>query len=805
MDLPKIDPDIRKLSLGGIHKLSTLDPRSREDPTFGIFASLLFADCLDFAALPGLAIDHYAPCLDLPLITMPPKTTPFQPKHALEYGLELVKTEIGGLQTVRCLFCVYEGRDVVQVGSLTGRKRKSRNDIHYYRKPFAPQNYRSHNASQHTESWSHYSQLSQEDKATYFDNKEKRVNTLHHHMDLAADTLVFTVQPAIVETIIGDMFFRDDEELLDNGDEDEDEDEEAAGAAAVIAKKVARKAMERVNAMKLFVKDEETGKYTVAIKNITRYELALDHVGSGMSFRQTAGAIEHAKCRTHSAKLAGINDMMVGKFVRSLVASNLQRISDLMSHSSVWAFSFAGDSSTHRGNSFFDMRVRFCHRAVLANLHLVAIPMFDRHTAQIIFTMVCKFMDALLPPWRAKLISVASDGENTMTGRHSGLVTRLCAAAENHVLRIWCPPHQIDLVTKRAAEGINDGQWVKFAYTYSVYLRAQNNLITAMNIKCPKKTNRWVHLGRLLTFYKTYRRAIIAYTIDNRADNVPTDSFWVITYSISPAINKVNTTFAVLQNRALLLAQQEEFIETLVSNLVAMFSVESMADVVEEDGAQPDEHLVVGAYRVPRAALLNYVEDQGSFPMQCYERLDDDEKAGVLEQIASYAIELVKGISAVKAERDGSNRPCVSNAPPVLPGQLVKLRHGIFVRSVLDPYRAHAAKHWTEEMIDEIEEDHRALLKMYQDDVIIRDAIDKQDVHTLFNDAWDFAPDLFKALRSFCGGLASAFANTTSVESDFSILKWESNPNRTCMMHLSLEGIFQSKQRAVLESMTHSQ
>ena len=123
----------------------------------------------------------------------------------------------------------------------------------------------------------------------------------------------------------------------------------------------------------------------------------------------------------------------------------------------------------------------------------------------------------------------------------------------------------------------------------------------------------------------------------------------------------------------------------------------------------------------------------------------------------------------------------------------MKLCPGIFVRNVLKLYRAHIAKHWTEEMIDEIEDNHRALLKMYQDDAIIRDVIDKQDVHTFFNDAWTFAPDQFKMLRSFCGGLASAFTNTTSVESDFSILKWEMNPSRTCMMHLSIEGIFQSK------------
>ena len=59
--------------------------------------------------------------------------------------------------------------------------------------------------------------------------------------------------------------------------------------------------------------------------------------------------------------------------------------------------------------------------------------------------------------------------------------------------------------------------------------------------------------------------------------------------------------------------------------------------------------------------------------------------------------------------------------------------------------------------------------------------IDQQDMFTLFNDAWSFVPDRFESLRSFCGGLASAFANTTSVESDFSIHEWEMNPNRTCI------------------------
>jgi hypothetical protein len=71
----------------------------------------------------------------------------------------------------------------------------------------------------------------------------------------------------------------------------------------------------------------------------------------------------------------------------------------------------------------------------------------------------------------------------------------------------------------------------------------------------------------------------------------------------------------------------------------------------------------------------------------------------------------------------------------------------------------------------------------------------------MFNDAWDCAPGWFERMRSFCGGLAIVLANTTSVELDFSILKWELDENRTALMYLSLEGIFQAKQHLVLQTL----
>ncbi|CAK9215016.1 unnamed protein product [Sphagnum troendelagicum] len=77
-------------------------------------------------------------------------------------------------------------------------------------------------------------------------------------------------------------------------------------------------------------------------------------------------------------------------------------------------------------------------------------------------------------------------------------------------------------------------------------------------------------------------------------------------------------------------------------------------------------------------------------------------------------------------------------------------------------------------------------------------AIDSHDIVTTFNDDWGYAPGRYERLRIFYGGLVIVFTNATLVESDFSILKWEMDANHTALMHLSLEGIFQAEQRALL-------
>jgi hypothetical protein len=71
--------------------------------------------------------------------------------------------------------------------------------------------------------------------------------------------------------------------------------------------------------MNMFVKQSNDFMYKVTIKNITRFELAMDHISIDMSFWQTIITIQQAKDWTKMAKLARINDSVVGQYVRVVV------------------------------------------------------------------------------------------------------------------------------------------------------------------------------------------------------------------------------------------------------------------------------------------------------------------------------------------------------------------------------------------------------------------------------------------------------------------------------------------------------
>jgi hypothetical protein len=129
-----------------------------------------------------------------------------------------------------------------------------------------------------------------------------------------------------------------------------------------------------------------------------------------------------------------------------------------------------------------------------------------------------------------------------------------------------------------------------------------------------------------------------------------------------------------------------------------------------------------------------------------------------------------------------------------MPTDLIKMRPSVFISEIVDQYHGHLAKHWSADLIDKAESEHRELLVVYTREPNVKAALDKHDEKTFFNEAWDCLKGCFMQLRQLCSGLATTFPNTTSVESDFSIVKWEKNDSHSSLTSLSLAGIMHTKQ-----------
>ena len=135
------------------------------------------------------------------------------------------------------------------------------------------------------------------------------------------------------------------------------------------------------------------------------------------------------------------------------------------------------------------------------------------------------------------------------------------------------------------------------------------------------------------------------------------------------------------------------------------------------------------------------------------EALDHDMRIHVLKEIGLFALKLVDGISQVQAERDSDNNTALKVVPLVMPSELVSMRSNRFNKLVLDSYCLHIVKFWTVEQIDQIERDHKDLLKAFIEESATKALIEKHDVKTMFNDVWNDLPGQFLHLRDFAVAL----------------------------------------------------
>ncbi|KAH6565082.1 hypothetical protein BASA50_001762 [Batrachochytrium salamandrivorans] len=221
-----------------------------------------------------------------------------------------------------------------------------------------------------------------------------------------------------------------------------------------------------------------------------------------------------------------------------------------------------------------------------------------------------------------------------MTGHHGGVVTLLEQECLNPVLRIWCVPHQLDIVVKNATHGVLDELFYKIAHAFSVHLRAKQTLMTEMGSKCSKDTTRWIAFGSILKWLLQHRRQLMVQFTNKRPVQAPSDQW--------------------LQSPDLIISQQRKFLSNLIVELIGSFNMQSISDI-QLDELDQTIIIVRGDWLITKESVIMHIYDQGSWVRDLHSLLSDFDQQSTLEEISTFAFCIVANGLQIQAERDSNN------------------------------------------------------------------------------------------------------------------------------------------------------
>ncbi|KAJ2258337.1 hypothetical protein GGI13_000635 [Coemansia sp. RSA 455] len=575
--------------------------------------------------------------------------------------------------------------------------------------------------------------------------------------------------------------------------------------------------------------------YTVTIANITDFKTSLLGASLGMTFRATAKFANGQSTIQGRRGCYHLSPGTVTKYVRTTVAVVMEVIWSLLANPSVWAFSLAFDSTTHDGHSYFDVRIRLQIAGRLLNIRVAALPVYGSHKANDFMPILTSLLGALCPDWKEKLIGISTDGKRSMVGHKGGIVTQLIRlAAPQIVYRVWCLIHQLDIFAKRALDELYDGCFVKLMNKLTHDLRKNLTFISGpsddgtRNGLCLMQSTRWLAMGKRCKWLLGHRYTIIDFiALQTRAGaktavDLP-EWFWPIVGVVNSYIRGFELALKQLQEANIVLSQQDlivvELTERLQCNTHAMKTTDTAAivDCADDDngidwndisgdsnstrvddgngnsiGSGDRDVVSSGTWSVSINHVAQYIRDCGSSINADFDRLSALHRDRLIRQTGRFITSILTGVSGVCALRDPNNEMSREQLPPIFPRQLVKMS-GVEFATKYKPFLKRFGDLRGKDMAGQAELAHAEMVAAFKERGLAQTVISLQTDKTPFNKAWEQLGCDYPLLCDFVGGIATIFANSGTVESDFSKLNRIANPHRRSLTDLSLEGSLQAK------------
>lgn len=590
--------------------------------------------------------------------------------------------------------------------------------------------------------------------------------------------------------------------------------------------------------------------YQYHLRNPIEFE-AVVQLGADMSFQNAEKAINTLNALTGLNGFSHMNRRKVSSYIRIGCLLALQDLNVIMEDA--WTYSLALDMATYGSTHYLDVRVRLYGGGGIQNLHLVAVPVHERRTSENMFKVLERVLDQVSLSWRKKLLSVTTDGENKMTGRHQGFVTLIALACEFPIMRVWCGAHQLDLVMKKAFRKLgksdeesydagdeyespnndtttrataiqvdaedeyahdNDDDEPEYRSALekeqegSFFMKSLRKLATHIRNcgafvrkhgKCPEIGNtRWLSLG-MVTLWIRGKARVIQEHLEAKANEAKKKKKAKPDFIPDPKFwiyLFVSSEVAKHANVTFTKLQEKTLVVTsqrAACNALLEKICTKLGPKKIDDGRE------FASFELDVDELKTRLNTSFAFlELRMRQDMQADEVDTVLENCRDFIIEVLEGISDVAGVRDSRNQPAGDTYCEVMPYPIISTNREAntpFTRVIHAQAKRIAATRGTA-LTDYIDQDLDALVDKcdLEEDFLTR-LEENHNPHS-FEESWP--PSLrkeFPSLYVFCCGLATTFPGTATVEADFSMVGQKKGKNRSMLSDISLEGILHGRQR----------
>jgi len=492
----------------------------------------------------------------------------------------------------------------------------------------------------------------------------------------------------------------------------------------------------------------------------------------------------------------------VAKIAHITCALSLEMLSEMMRAS--WAYSVGLDASTDSfGVSMLDLRIHIPVNGDIHNFHMLAVPMFAKHSEEEMFKLLFDSLLALDLDWKMKIVGITTDGAVSMIGVRKGIFSQIQVLAAKGLIRVWCGVHQLDLAIKKALGRLLEA-FLTTLTTMIAYLRRQQKLISEMKSKSPYYiTVRWSSLCQVVSWYVKHREKVKAFLAEKEVVWAPSEQWWFTLLMFHKMLDLFWSTSASLQASNLTMRQQTSNLSSLVTELKTTIGVThetSTSPDPASDALVEKEHnsslllIKYGPFTLLRDQAERHIKGIDLLAMSMANRLPTDDLEEVTRDVSRVYVQAMYLVAAIVAERDARNREKIDAALPVLPLEIAGLSTIEFTELLFE-HEERLRHSFPGIVVEEvISNEFEQLVQLISQDSNLKVALTKGSKDSDFGKAWRPLGNRCPYMLRFAAGLASVMLGTSTVEADFLTINYEKDDHRSALTSFSLEGILHLRQ-----------